>query len=318
MDFKQFEYVTAVSKERSISRAAKKLFISQPSLSQYINRVESDLGVTLFDRSTTPLTLTHEGMIYLETAKKILESIKEMKDTFENIADLRIGEISIGLTYSKANNPLPSILPVFKEKYPGIEFSLVEASSTKLETLLLKGSVDLCLMNLPLSSPNIAYEKISCEKILLAAPPDFKYEKNTRNESMSTIDIKDIAEENFILLHGDQRIRQISNKIFETNKIKPNILLETRNIESAVRFTAAGMGFSFIPEDYALTSGIMNIPQYFLIGDPPLSWDLIIAYKEGAYLSKAAKAFIDVTKKVTSDACHGILIKDERKLVQPV
>lgn len=304
MDFKQFEYVAAVSEEKSISRAARKLFISQPSLSQYINRVEADLGVTLFDRSTTPLILTHEGTIYLETAKKILESIKEMKDTFENIADLKIGEIAIGLTCSKANNPLPAILPVFKEKYPGIEFSLVEASSAKLELLLLKGSVDLCLMNLPLSNPNIAYEKISSEKILLAAPPDFKYKQNTENESMITLNITDIADENFILLHSDQRIRQISNKIFEAYKIKPNILLETRNIESAVRLTAAGMGFSFIPEDYALTSGIVNVPQYFLIGDPPLTWDLIVAYKDGAYLSKAAKAFIDVTKQVASDICH--------------
>ena len=300
MDFKQFEYVTAVAEEKSISRAARRLFVSQPSLSQYINRIELELGVSLFDRSTTPLLLTPEGVIYLETAKKVLDSLRQMKDAFEDTANLKMGEISIGLTASKANNPLPSILPVFKETYPGIEFSIVEASSTQLESLLLKGAVDLCLMNLPFSSANIAYEKISSERILLAAPPNFKTKRGKKEKNMGKVDLSDIANQNFILLHGDQRLRQISNKIFESNKIKPNILLETRSIETAARLTAAGMGFSFIPEDYALCSSLTNTPRYFLFGDPPLTWELVIAYKKGAYLSKAAKAFIEVTKSITS------------------
>ena len=101
MDLKEFEYVLAINEDKSFSKAAKRLFISQPSLSQYINRLENQLGVTLFDRNTIPLTLTYEGELYIEAMQNIVEIFNGMQKSFDDISELKKGRINIGLTPSK-------------------------------------------------------------------------------------------------------------------------------------------------------------------------------------------------------------------------
>lgn len=298
MDFKQFEYVLTISEEKSFSKAAKRLFISQPSLSQYINRIEKQLGINIFDRTTTPLTLTPEGELYIETALNIKSLIEQMHKKFDDITELKKGKLNIGLTPSKANNPLPAILPIFKKKYPNIELIITEAASSELEDLLSRGLVDICIMNLPIKNKKIEYEPIFTERILLAAPPDFYFEQNKNNEQFPKIDLKLIENEQFILLRPDQRLRQISNNIFNKYNIKPKILLETRSIETSLRLSASGMGFSFIPESSVIFSCLLNPPKYYTIDEPPLTWTLVIAYKTNSYHTKAATAFAKITKEV--------------------
>lgn len=297
MDLKQFEYVLTINEERSFSKAAKKLFISQPSLSQYINRLETQLGVTLFDRNTSPLTLTYEGGLYIETALNILSILDNLQKKFDDVSDLKIGRLNIGLTPSKANSPLPAILPVFKERYPGIELVITEANSSSLEDLLSRGLVDLCIMNLPIKSKNIEYEEILEEKIYLAAPPS--YEPITpESEEYPLINIKDLSDKPFILLHEGQRIRQIADNLFADAGIKPKILLETASIETALRLSAAGMGFCFVPESYIHSGSFEEQPKYFRFSEPAFTWTLVMAFRQNAYHTKAAVAFENIVKEV--------------------
>jgi DNA-binding transcriptional LysR family regulator len=298
MDLKQFEYVLTVNEERSFSKAAKRLFISQPSLSQYINRLETQLGVTIFDRNSTPLNLTYEGELYIETALNIISIIENLQKKFEDVSQLKLGRVNIGLTPSKANNPLPKILPVFKEKYPGIEFIITEASSSELEEMLSHGTVDLCLMNLPIKSKNIEYEEILSEKIYLAAPPDYKVPAENNGEKYPSVDIASLANEQFILLHPDKRLRQIADSVFANAGIKPKIMLETSSIETSLRLSAVGMGFCFVPESYIEFSGLTHQPKFLSFGEPNFSWTLVIAYKQNAYRTKAVTAFADTVKEV--------------------
>lgn len=298
MDLKQFEYVLTINEERSFSKAAKKLFISQPSLSQYISRLETQLGVNIFDRNTSPLTLTYEGELYIETALNIMSLLDNLQKKFDDISDLKIGRLNIGLTPSKANNPLPSILPPFKEKYPGIEFIITEASSSELEDMLSHGMVDLCLMNLPIKSKNIEYEEILSEKMYLAAPPSYESSTTITRDKYPLIDIKSLENEQFILLHADQRLRQIADTVFANAGIKPKIMLETSSIETALRLSAAGMGFCFVPESYIGYSGLVHQPRFFSFGEPAFTWTLVIAFRQNAYRTKAASAFADIVKKV--------------------
>lgn len=301
MDSKQYDYVLAVADEKSFSKAAKKLFISQPSLSQYINRLEQQLGVTLFDRSTSPLLLTYEGELFIETALKIKHLNEQLKKKYDDITELKSGRLNIGLTPSKANNPLPKILPLFKEKYPEVELIITEASSSDLEDLLVKGIVDVCMMNLPIINKNIEYEPILNERILLAAPADFicKSDSNISNGSeYSEIDLKILENEQFILLKPDQRLRQIGNNLFANAGYKPKVLLETRSIETSLRLAAAGMGFCFVPESTVMFSNLVHSPKYYVIGNPPLTWTLAIASRKNIYRTKAAVAFSEIAKQV--------------------
>lgn len=298
MDFKQYEYVLTIAEEKNFSRAAKRLFISQPSLSQYINRLETQLGVTLFDRTVSPLALTYAGELYIETANKIIALSNQLQKKYDDISELKTGRLNIGLTPSKANNPLPMILPVFRNKYPNIDLTITESSSDGLEEMLTKGIIDVCMINLPIQNTDIEYEEILDEKILLAAPPSFSDYEETTDGSYPQIDIKRLKDKNFILLKPDQRMRQISNIIFSKAGIKPKIILETRSIETSLRLCSVGMGFCFVPETAVFNSILDNAPKLFVVNNPPLIWTLAIAYRKNSYHTKASLAFAEIAKQV--------------------
>jgi DNA-binding transcriptional LysR family regulator len=222
----------------------------------------------------------------------------EMLKAFDDVKDLKKGVLNVGMTSSKANHPMPSVIPVYRDKYPNIDITITEGTSEELEEMIVSGAVDICVMNLPLSNENIDYDPIMSEKILLAAPPDTKI---LPGEEYSTIDISLLTGEPIILHKNGLRIRQITNSIFAKAGFKPNVILETRSIETSIRLAAAGLGFTFAPESTALYSGNTKVPKYYVIGDPPLSWTMTLAYKKDAYITKAARAFADTTKKVMSE-----------------
>ncbi len=299
MDLKQFEYVLTVMEEKNFSRAAKRLFISQPSLSQYISRLEAQLGFEIFDRSTVPLTLTYEGELYVETALNVIEMFDNLKRRIRETSQLKAGRLNLGLTPSKAANTLPAVLPVFKEKYPGIELNITEATSFQLENMLLEGKLDLCMINLPIQSKNIAYEPILTENLFLAAPPDFysPYETKAENGGYPTIELKYLSDESFVLMHPEQRIRQITDSTFLSAGIRPKVVMETGSIDTALRLSASGAGFSFVPESSARFAGLVKQPKYYSINDG-FSWTLVVAYKKNSVSTKLREAFIQTVKSV--------------------
>ncbi|HAG04422.1 MAG TPA: LysR family transcriptional regulator [Lachnospiraceae bacterium] len=298
MEFKSYEYVQAIKEERSFSKAAKKLFISQPSLSQYISRLEEQVGVTLFDRSTSPVNLTYEGELYLEAMAQIMEIQKSMQKKFDDISDMKIGRLNIGLTPSKADTVLPMVLPEFRKQYPNIELTLTEAPSSRLETMLERGEVDICLMNLPIKSRNIEYEEITKENILLCVPPNFPENLVHDGKNGKYVKISELVDQPFVFLHPDQRIRQIGDALFQADEVKPKVAIETGSIQTSLLLTDAGLGCSFVPETTLKYVNLSNEPKCYKIDENGLDWTLVIAYKEGSYRTKAVQAFTQTLKSI--------------------
>ncbi|MEN6314888.1 MAG: LysR family transcriptional regulator, partial [Clostridiaceae bacterium] len=163
MDFRQLHYMLKVAEEKSFSKAAKKLYISQPSLSQYISNVEQQLGVRLFDRTTNPLTLTYAGELYEETAKNILYLKDQLLSQMDDIANLQRGHITIGISPFRSTYFLPTILPLFKKNYPGIDVSLAEGTMAELLELAINGATDFSIMTLPIPGELMSYDPIMTE-----------------------------------------------------------------------------------------------------------------------------------------------------------
>jgi DNA-binding transcriptional LysR family regulator len=306
MDFKPYNYVITIAEEKSFSKAALRLFVSQSALSQYITRLEKELGAVLFDRATKPVKLTYEGELYVETAKKIQHIHEELLNYYDESNNLERGRLNIGITPSKANHPLPLILTAYKAKYPQIDVHVTEASSSGLEEILEKGLADLCILNLPALSPEITSEELYDEKILLVAPAWF--EAPAGRDFLSSDEIKKLSNEKFILQRQGQRLRQVADSVFVKAGFKPKVLLETGNIETAARLAVSGLGCAFIPQTFApggreetasVTGG--KCAKCFAVNEPPLKWTVGVAYKKEKYLSKAAHAFMDVTKEVVEN-----------------
>lgn len=294
MNLHQLEYVLAVAEEKSISKAAKKLYISQPSLSQYIMRLEDDLGVKLFDRTTASLTLTFAGQKYIETAKKILNLNNQLQRELSDIACSKKGHLSIGVPTQTGRHILPLILPKFHRAFPEIELSIEENVTSKLEEMLIEGNIDIAILSLPIEKKQITYERISSERIFLVAPKnhpisDLKLLKNKR------INLNCLKNENFILPKRGQRMRLIVDDIFEKAKFKPKILFEMENLDTAHRIAAAGMGFTFVPENVIWLFSSDKYSNYFWVNGKKFVFT--ISYRRNEYIPKSTQEFINMAKE---------------------
>ncbi|WP_025715853.1 LysR family transcriptional regulator, partial [Paenibacillus sp. 1-18] len=129
MEFRQLQYTLQIAAEKNFSRAAEKLHIAQPSLSQQLSKLEKELGVLLFQRNTSTVELTHAGASFVEKAKKIVDAVEQLRQEMDDISQLRKGKVVVGSMPITGSHLLPHVLPVFKKAHPDIEIVLVEDSS---------------------------------------------------------------------------------------------------------------------------------------------------------------------------------------------
>lgn len=294
MDFRQLQYMLVVAEEKSFSKAAQKLYIAQPSLSQYIQKLEHQLGVQLFDRSTMPLRLTYAGELFAETAKKILDLNKQLSQQMEDIANLKKGRLTVGLSSFRTTYIMPKILPLFYEKFPGIEIVLVEGTSSELETWVLKGTIDISIATLPVDEDLFSYKPIYTEEILVAVPPKHPRFKNCSLTKLSLIELKD---EPFILLKQNQKLHITAEELCKRAGFKPKVVLESESIEAAHALTAAGIGITFVPDVLTRFNRIVTPPLYFSIDELKSTRQVVAAYRKERYISKAAEEFINIMKQ---------------------
>jgi DNA-binding transcriptional LysR family regulator len=302
MDFRQLQYMLKVVEEKSISRAAKKLYIAQPSLSQYILTLEQQLGVKLFDRTTTPLELTYAGELYAETARRILDLRNQLSLQMDDIANLKRGHIHLGISPFRSTYFLPLLLPTFKQRYPGIEITLEEGTMAELTEMALNGTTDFSIMTLPVKEDVIEYEPIMTEEILLALPPHHPLSEDARMKLTAglrpRICLAALNEEPFIMLKPGQRLRQCAFDLCRKAGFKPKIVLETKSMEAAHALVSAGMGATFMPGSLVCFGKILEKPTYFSLEDPVPERTLVVAYRKGRYLSNAARELITLIKEV--------------------
>lgn len=291
MEFRQLQYVIQIAKEKNFSRAAEKLHIAQPSLSQQLSKLEKEIGVLLFRRTTNSVELTHAGSVFVEKAQNILDSIEQLKQELDDLAHMRKGKLVVGSLPITGSHVLPLVLPVFGRRYPEIEVVLVEDSSSRLEQLTASGQTDLSLLSLPLQEPSLTWEAIIDEEICLAVPPEHGLAKRSE-----PVQLSDLAAEPFIILKKGQGFRQIVLELCEGAGFEPRVVFESGNIETVQSLVAAGMGIACVPKMVTRAKWSEFAPVYLGIAPPTPSRTLVIASRKGRYLSKAAEAFIETMK----------------------
>ena len=292
-------YIKAIAETKSISKAAKKLFIAQPSLSQALQKIEENIGTKLFVRNHDGMKLTLAGEKYYLTAIEILNIYNDFKNEVTYINDLKRGRITIGITNFLGTYLLPKLLPQFTQRYPGIEVYIREESSTVLENSLAEATIDFAIMHYhPFSEKKfIDYDLLYRDPILLATQRDHLLSKHAflkgNKDAYPTINIQWFRDEKFILMDKGKRIRQISDNIFHEAGIKPNICLSLKNFETARRLASTGYGIAFVPMEYTkVFKGQYETDYYFIEGIENAYWDTCIATRKDMYLSKIAQVFI--------------------------
>ena len=310
--FKGMEYVYEVYKERSFSKAAKNLFISQPSLSAAIKKTESELGFEIFDRSTKPIGLTEFGIAYIKAIEKILEIQECFGNYLNDLSDLQAGQISIGGTNLFTSYILPPIISIFSQKYPKIELNIVETNTSNLEKYLYNGELDVVIDNYDFDDEIYERQFYSKDNIVLAVPKNFKsnikakefeinYEDilngNYLNDDVKTVPLHIFEEDLFLFLKEGNDTRKRSNKICNRETFKPNVLLELDQQITAFNLTCFGMGISFVSDLLLKNIGKNDNICLYKLETIDSGREISFYFKKFRYLKKSTKEFLRIANE---------------------
>ncbi len=309
----QIEYVLAVAEERSFSRAARKLFVTQPTLSKFIINLEANLGVTLFDRSTSPITVTEAGKIFIETANQMKNLEKDMTVKMSDLIGLKNGLIKIGTSSFYASNMLLKTILKFHERYPEIQISVMEDFSSALEQNLLKGNLDIVIGTSCFDEELFGIEELCLEKLYFAVPAEKAINKKYSEYAITAEEIKNNSDrlftcesininvfkkERFIFQNNSELSTHSITKICKSHGFTANISFGSNNLETVFAFVSAGLGVAFIPDTYIKFSDISKHPVYYSLDNLELESHIKLIYKKNKYLSKAAIAFCNTLKEL--------------------
>ncbi len=306
--FQGMHYVYEVYKEMSFSKAARNLFISQPSLSAAVKKVEAQIGFPVFDRSTNPIRLTKLGEEYIRSVENIMDVEKRFCNYLEDIQGLKSGAIAIGGTNLFASYVLPPLLSRFTEQFSLIHVNLVEATTAELEDRLFAGSLDLLIDNQSVDAS--IYEKtFFCEEhLLLVVPSHLPSNEKLKGYALSLSDVKAgrhldpaippvplevFREDAFLLLKSGNDTRARAEKLCrEGGQFAPRIKLEPEQQITAYNLARYGMGISFngdilirhMPDDHRLV--------YYKLPYPDALRDVNFYYKRNRYMTRVVREFL--------------------------
>ena len=287
---KEQDYIYEVYLERSFSKAAKKLFVSQPALSMTVRKVEEKLGITIFDRSSTPLSLTDEGKIYIDALEEIRLVEQSLKDRLSDMAELKHGHVTVSGENFVSSFILPEVLMQFSRKYSGINVELVESNSPDLRQLLLSESIDLLVAH---DFDNTLYEarELFEEQVLLAVPCDFSVNNQLKKYSMTAEDIKNgihkkkpavnlskFSNEEFLILRQGNDMCRRAMLLCEEAGFQPNTRIKLDQLITAYNLSCAGMGLTFV-SDILVEKAAVPGCFYYRLESPIVYRKMSIGYK---------------------------------------
>lgn len=321
--FKKMEYVYAVYKEQSFTKAAEKLYISQPCLSAAIKKLEDEIGMPLFERRYSTVRPTSIGLEYIETAEKIMDLERSFAAKVNNLQQLETGTVSVGGSNYVSSYILPRIVTAFSQKYPKINISLVESSSVELEKKIMNEELDLLIDSFDEEKSVLDCIPLLNEKILLAVPASFSCNdgltdfqihpdelcqegacrRMSDNEHLPQVPISCFQNEKFILLKSGHNMQKHAAAVFREGNITPKVAFRLDQLLTSYALAATGNGVCFVTDTLFKYHRFRDdILLYNIAGSG--SRTLSVAKKQNRYSTAAMECFIQIAKDVlTSSVC---------------
>lgn len=287
------EYIYAVYQEKSFSRAAQRLYVSQPWLSATIKKAEQELGLSLFDRSTNPISLTEAGRYYIERVEQIMAIEAEMEERFKELQREANPELRIGTSMFFCTYVLPALLNDFSLAHPEAAITFVEGGSKSLTEKLLDGRLDFLLEAERPESNQITSIPWASEEIVLAVPASdpinrkldqYRYsfkeflQRAKPNGRRPSVPLAQFEEKNFILLKEGNDSHDRVLKICRNAGFDPQISLRVTQMMTAYYLVCEGQGVTFlrstIPQHVVPTDQVV----FYQLDDPLAVRDIYLSY----------------------------------------
>ncbi len=289
MTDKQLEYILTIANEGNITRAAAKLYVSQASLSQVLQYVEKEIGVTIFSRTPLPLKPTYEGELFLRSAKQILEIKQNLMVQYDEVKNCKAGRIHVGMSQDRSWLFTPLILPNYVKEYPKVEIMFTEGNQAELTKMLLQGQIDIIFTIDPFIDSRLSYHMLFKEQMLLILPKTHRF---TEWELTQT-DLSRLEGTPFILTRKENHLRSVSDQILSDAKLTPRIFLETHSMDVCMRMVSQGLGASIVPDTLYYLHGLRE-QVWALPMDAKYSRDINLAQRKDMYLPFIMTEFIRI------------------------
>lgn len=301
------KYVYEVYKERSFTKAAQNLYISQPSLSERIKKIEEIIGEPLFDRSTTPLQLTEVGKVYIEAAEEITQIEQRVENYINDLAGLKTGNLAVGASTLFAAYVVPSLITQFNQKFPDVHIQLIEGNTAELEEMLGSNALDFVIDNYHYDS--ILYNKeLYCEEnILLAVPKHFAVNeelgmyqlsykniknKNYLNQKYPAVPLGRFADLPFIMLTQGNDTRTRGDRLCRNVGFNPNIVLEFNQQSTAYMASSTQLGATFISDILVSQLPTFENLVYYKLDGEEAKRKVFFYYKTHKYKTRVMEEFV--------------------------
>lgn len=245
MDIRQLRYFVAVAEEKNFSRAAERLHVSQPPLSTQVKALEGELGVELFRRSNRGVALTVAGQLFYDEVRIVLRRLEQARLKAQSAGRGDIGLLAVGFVSIVDYGVLPPTLKRFRAQFPGVEVELHEFTTDAQIKEIRAGRLDLGIGIGPVEEPDLAFEAIWREKLVLAAPAGHPLLRREGPVSLAAL-----ANESFVITPRDVA-SGLHDLILETCReqgFTPRITQRARQMQTIISLVASGMGFALVPE----------------------------------------------------------------------
>ena len=306
--FKEMSYVYAVYTEKSFTKAAKKLYLSQPALSAMVKKAEQKIGMPIFDRSTSPLTLTAAGKYYIEQAHKIMQIQHDAERYFHLLSTKSSNCLRLGGSFFFLSYIFPPVAKRFQDQFGDVNISFVESRNSELVSKLLNNEIDFFLEVDDLQNDQIDRLIWDEEHLILAVPASWPinqrlldcqftaediHDRKHLTDSIPAVDLTVFAKEPFILLREGNDSHQRAVEICRNAGFVPNdIYMTADQMLSSYYLANEGHGAAFIRDSILFHADLTEDLLFYKLDDPLTTRNIYLYYRRSEALSFVAQAFL--------------------------
>ncbi len=294
MNLRELQYLVAIDEERHFHRAAERCFVSQPTLSGQLKKLEQELGVQLVERNTRQVVMTEVGVMIAGMARRVLGEVRNIREVAQSFEDPMVGELQLGLIPTVAPYLLPRVMPTIRDAYPSLKLWLHEYQTQVLLEKLRRRELDLLILALPVDTDEFSELDLFEEAFQLAVPREHELAGRER------VGLDDLVGREMLLLEEGHCLRGQALDVCFMAGASENAGFQASSMETLRHMVGEGMGITLIPELAVHTdagSGICYLP----FDTPVPSRRIGMLYRKGSYREEA---FLKLQRLLQSVTWH--------------
>lgn len=302
MNIDDYRYITTIADLGSFTRAAQKLFIAQPSLSQRVKHIEKSYGISIFTRDAKGVQLTKEGACFVRHAQRILNSENDLRREIADMHDPENKILRIGTTQFIHSYLFDTLIQRLHQEHPKMQFAFFEATSAQQQESLLSGKVDIAICYLPVPSPELNYEVIFHDSYVLVPASGGNLSNKLLDRGVNSnepVPMDLLEDEPFAIANSGTRLHDYISDLQVKTSTMLNIQHYVKNYSMLYALAKAGIASTILYESF-FDPNQEYLPYYYLEDDCELS--IAVVWRKGTYLQESAKELIRIAKELNASS----------------